>query len=84
MTLVQTCDADVAILDINLGDGMVYPAADILAARGIPIIFATGYATEKALLTRYAKARFLQKPYGVAAVLKLVTQSFEAAPLLGG
>jgi PAS domain S-box-containing protein len=30
---------DAAILDINLGDGMAYPIADILSARGVPFIF---------------------------------------------
>src|SRR5271166_1565070 len=36
LKLAETCDADVAILDVNLGDGMCFPAADILMARGIP------------------------------------------------
>ena len=31
-----------AILDIRLGDGWVYPVADVLRARGIPFVFATG------------------------------------------
>ena len=33
---------DVAILDVNLGGQLVFPVADILCKRGIPILFATG------------------------------------------
>jgi DNA-binding NtrC family response regulator len=33
---------DVAILDVNLGGQLVFPVADILSKRGIPILFATG------------------------------------------
>ncbi|MGO9390397.1 response regulator [Rhodoblastus sp.] len=79
LKLAETCDADVAILDVNLGDGMCFPAADILMARGIPIIFTTGYAPEKTLLARYAKAHAIEKPYEASTLLGLLAQSFEAA-----
>ncbi len=35
---------DVAVLDVKLGDGqMIYPLAEELAKRSVPIIFVTGY-----------------------------------------
>lgn len=34
---------DAAVLDINLRDRVVYDVADMLAERGIPFLFATGY-----------------------------------------
>lgn len=37
---------DGAVLDINLRGEMVYPLADVLHARGIPFVFATGYDRE--------------------------------------
>jgi CheY-like chemotaxis protein len=41
--LAQRDDSvDVAILDVNLGGQLVFPVADILSKRGIPILFATG------------------------------------------
>ena len=43
-TLVETTPADIAILDVNLLDGLVFPAADMLIERGVPIIFTTGCA----------------------------------------
>src|SRR5687767_11352289 len=34
---------DGAVLDINLHGQPIYPVADLLRARGVPIVFATGY-----------------------------------------
>ena len=34
---------DGAVLDVNLRDEDVYPVADLLIARGVPIVFCTGY-----------------------------------------
>jgi DNA-binding response OmpR family regulator len=34
---------DVAVLDVNLAGQMSYPVAEILHARGVPVVFATGY-----------------------------------------
>mgnify|MGYP004536334525 CR=1 FL=1 len=36
-------DIDGAILDANLRGEMVFPAADLLVALGVPFVFATGY-----------------------------------------
>jgi two-component sensor histidine kinase/DNA-binding response OmpR family regulator len=54
-------DFDGAILDINLNGELVYPLADVLAARDIPVIFVTGYASES-LEPRFAGKPVLQKP----------------------
>ena len=32
-----------AVLDVQLGEEQIYPLADELIARGVPVIFATGY-----------------------------------------
>jgi CheY-like chemotaxis protein len=34
---------DAAILDVTIRGGKVYPVAEVLLARGIPFVFATGY-----------------------------------------
>jgi len=34
---------DVALLDVNLDGELVFPLADILAEKGVPFIFLTGY-----------------------------------------
>ena len=50
-----------AILDINLGDELVYPVADLLTLRGIPFAFITGYGSGQPD-SRYPQARVLLKP----------------------
>ncbi|HZZ61876.1 MAG TPA: response regulator [Roseiarcus sp.] len=37
---------DGAIVDVSLGRQSGYPAAELLAARGVPFVFATGYGQE--------------------------------------
>jgi len=54
-------DYDAAILDINLGDGMAYPVADIVAARGVPFVFVTGYEADT-VDDRFSHVPILQKP----------------------
>jgi CheY-like chemotaxis protein len=54
-------DYDAAILDINLGDGMAYPVADIVAKRGVPFVFVTGYEADT-IDDRFGHVPILQKP----------------------
>jgi CheY-like chemotaxis protein len=53
---------DVAILDVNLDGEEVYPVADILARRGLPFVFVTGYG-ENSLSEPYRDRPALQKPF---------------------
>ena len=53
---------DVAILDVNIGGGTVFPAAQILAERGVPILFATGYGRE-GLPPEWRDRPVILKPY---------------------
>jgi two-component sensor histidine kinase/two-component SAPR family response regulator len=52
---------DAAVLDINLGDGLVYTVAEILAKRGVPFIFVTGYDPDS-VDPRFSGVPVLQKP----------------------
>jgi PAS domain S-box-containing protein len=54
-------DLEAAVLDINLNGELVYPVADILIARGVPIVFVTGYGAES-IDSRFAQVPVLQKP----------------------
>lgn len=54
--------ADIAILDINIAGEASFPVADLLAQRGIPFVFATGYSQIR-LPERFATAPFLSKPF---------------------
>ena len=42
LRLASQAPLDAAILDVNVGGAVVFPVADVLQQRGIPIIFATG------------------------------------------
>lgn len=62
VALARTETFDVAVLDVNLGEGRSYPIADILFERCTPFLFATGYGL-KGLETAYRGVPVLQKPY---------------------
>lgn len=69
MALVEGIDSlDAAVLDVNLRNDRVYPVADALLARGVPIVFATGY--EELLLQRsYLGIPRCPKPYDQAELV---------------
>jgi CheY-like chemotaxis protein len=52
---------DGAILDVNLAGHPIYPVADMLASRGIPFVFVTGYNAD-GIDRRYAHVPVLEKP----------------------
>jgi CheY-like chemotaxis protein len=62
MALARDGDIDVAILDVNLSGNPVYPVADVLTRRGVPLIFSTGYG-EQGLPDAYRSCPLLQKPF---------------------
>jgi PAS domain S-box-containing protein len=64
---------DAAILDINLGDGMVYQVAEILARRQVPFVFVTGYDADS-VDSRFREIPVLQKPVEREMLQKLFAQ----------
>ncbi len=66
-------DFDAAILDINLGDGMVYQVAEILAWRHVPFVFVTGYDADS-VDSRFREIPVLQKPVERELLQKLFAQ----------
>ena len=58
---------DGAILDVNMGEGESYGVAELLAGRGIPYLFATGYG-RRGLAPGNEHVPVLQKPYREAQV----------------
>jgi CheY-like chemotaxis protein len=57
-------DINAAVLDVNLDGQEIYPVADILAKRGLPFVFVTGYG-ENSLSEPYRDRPALQKPFQV-------------------
>jgi CheY-like chemotaxis protein len=66
-------DIDAAILDVNLGGEKVFPIADILVGRNIPIVFSTGFGPAD-LAQRYPESRLLEKPYQPEALADLLVE----------
>ena len=46
MDAARSEQIDLAILDVNVAGTMVFPVADILAARHIPFLFLSGYGRQ--------------------------------------
>ena len=59
---------DVAVLDFNLGHENSLPVADLLAERGIPFLFATGYGDGLELPPRFQDVTLVKKPYSGATL----------------
>jgi PAS domain S-box-containing protein len=78
---IEGDEIDAAILDVNLDGEMVYPLADMLAARGIPFIFVTGYGTES-IDRRFIHVPVIQKPVERHVLQRIFVPATEAAPKL--
>ncbi|MDN5864439.1 MAG: response regulator [Gammaproteobacteria bacterium] len=72
----ETLAFDVAILDINLDGERTYPIAESLAARGIALVFATGYDFE-ALPEPFHNAPILQKPFRQSDLERALREALE-------
>ena len=66
---------DAAILDVNLGGELVWPAADILMDKGMPFLFVTGGSSDD-LPARFASCPRIEKPFTLAIVEQALEQLF--------
>jgi CheY-like chemotaxis protein len=76
--LARDGEFDVAILDVNLNGDLVYPVADVLAARGLPFAFSTGYG-DAGMPDNYRDRPTLQKPFQLAGLEKALAELMQAA-----
>lgn len=63
---------DAAILDVNIGGHTIFPAAQILAQRGVPLLFATGYGRD-GLPAEWQAHPVIVKPYSPQDVERALT-----------
>jgi CheY-like chemotaxis protein len=80
MTMARAEQFDAALLDVNLKGELVYPAADLLIARGVPFIFLTGYDSAGVDKERFAAIPVLQKPCRPADLARLLAEAIEGPP----
>jgi CheY-like chemotaxis protein len=71
-------DFNAAILDVNLDGEEIFPVADILAKRGLPFVFVTGYG-ERSLPEPYRDRPALQKPFQGEQLKAVLAGLFPAA-----
>jgi CheY-like chemotaxis protein len=82
IALIEAQHFDVALLDLNLNGVRSYPVADLLAARGVPFAFATGYGGH-GLRDGDRERPLLVKPFDCDGLEKLLTDLLsEVAPVV--
>lgn len=73
-SLVNGSDVDLAVLDIDLRGRAVYPLAEELQDRGIPVVFASGMP--KSLMPRrWAAEPFVGKPISIRRLVAAIEQA---------
>ena len=72
---------DAAVLDINVRGERIDPIADVLDARGIPMLFATGYGTSAGAEQRYAPV--IDKPYTQERLASALAQAMAMPTAMG-
>jgi PAS domain S-box-containing protein len=75
VSLSRTERLDAAVLDVNLNDEVAFPVADFLRERGVPFIFATGYAAEAAIPRHHRDIPRLSKPYRGDQLRRVLAQA---------
>ena len=79
MLAYQKAKPDLAILDVHLDDGNVFPLAEQLMAEDIPVIFHSGQYAPGDVNERFPHAAALSKPCPPASVIATVQEALAAA-----
>lgn len=70
-------DANAAVLDIKLLDGEVFPVVPLMLARGMAVVFCTGYSAQD-LPPEFAHLLTVGKPTDIEELLRAFTHVGEA------
>ena len=79
INLARSAELDAAILDINVSGSVIFPVADILTERGIPLIFATGYGS-RGLPPRFQNSPTLPKPFSYQSLEEALRTALAGQP----
>ena len=63
LRILKEARVTVALVDVNLGDELSFPAVDHCVATGVPVVLATGYGADPDLTAKYPKVPIMRKPY---------------------
>jgi CheY-like chemotaxis protein len=80
LSLAETEQFDAAVLDVNLRGERIDPIAEVLAARAVPMVFATGYGAAG----DYCKhGVVIDKPYTQQRLANAVLETLSMAHAVG-
>jgi len=65
---------DIALLDVSVNGTTAYPVADQLEARGIPLVFVSGFSKQDIPL-RYRTYAYVPKPFEPEEILVVLERS---------
>lgn len=86
LVLARSEALDAAVLDVDLQGQTVFPAAEALAGRGVPFLFATGFSELSMHPSPWPEAPHLRKPIDeahlAAALMRLVASRQPSSPAL--
>lgn len=81
MVWIQSgAECDIAIIEVEARGMSSLPAASLLRARGLPIVFTTAYESERAGIPGFEGVPVVGKPYGRNQIVQAVAAVRPAAP----
>jgi CheY-like chemotaxis protein len=78
MRAISKESIDVAVLDVNLAGEKVFPVAELLDERQVPVVFSTGYGVS-GLEPRWRQRPVLQKPYSLEDLARALLLAVQEA-----
>jgi CheY-like chemotaxis protein len=79
LKVAASTEFDAALLDVNLAGKKIYPVAEVLRQRGVPIVFSTGYG-QQGLEAGWQAYPVVQKPFIASDLEKALTKAREMKP----
>jgi len=67
-----------AVLDVNLRGVAVFPAAEVLRSRGVPVVLSSGYTDSASFPPSFRDVPCVRKPYDARHLVELCRRHFKA------
>ena len=75
LAAIRKSEPDIAVLDVNLGNGTSIPVAEELRRRQVPFVFATGYGDSQMIPADLRGVPMARKPYEGESLLVLMDRA---------
>ncbi len=79
LAMLDTVGAAAAVLDVNVAGEPVYPVAEALAVRGIPLVFTTGYG-DSGIAAPWKDSPIVQKPFSQDQLARALRTALARTP----